>query len=114
MTYVKEFSTGPFVPVKTEAIREWIRIWSELKDGKVYVNGKRINGSFVCPKCGLHWPLDEETECWTHKGRKDSKGREIWEHLEFGDPVGWCEQCDVFVLCGFDGDYVIESGQGGT
>lgn len=69
-------------------------------DDEGYQRAKRINGSFVCPDCGLVWPLYEDVDCWVNRdGKHYAK--------EWSTGYGYCEECAVGVFEGFDTDYVL-------
>jgi hypothetical protein len=60
----------------------------------------RENGSFICPDCGLLWPMYEDVEEWIeHNGKMYAK--------EWGLGHGQCPECNLVVHEGFDEDYVI-------
>lgn len=91
-------STNPQVPLV--ALLELPK-WEEC-DGNQYETATRINGCFVCPDCGLIWPLFEDVEVWTESGQP---GR--WQAKEWGPGHGYCEECGLFFCEGFDRDYVM-------
>lgn len=73
-------------------------------DATGHQRASRINGSFVCPRCELVWPLIEDVEVWV-------QGSDLrWYANEWGTGHGFCEECQVAVFEGFDCDYVIDCG----
>ena len=70
-------------------------------DDEGYQRATRINGAFVCPECGLVWPLYEDVCAWV----AGPDGR--WYASEWDTGRGECELCQLSVFEGFDEDYVI-------
>lgn len=63
---------------------------------------KRINGSFVCPRCSFVCALLEDVEEWV----QGEDGR--WYANAWGTGYGFCDACNIAVHEGFDEDYVID------
>jgi hypothetical protein len=103
---LREFNIGPYVPLQEDTTL-LVKIWTKRQNGVEYIHGRRICGSFTCPDCQLSWPLEQEIEEWTDKGRKTKQGRIIMEATSWGMPFGFCEKCDLAIHGGFDEDYVI-------
>jgi hypothetical protein len=72
-----------------------------------YQRATRINGSFVCPDCGLVWPMYEDVCAWA----RGPNGK--WLATEWDTGRGECEICGVVVFEGFDTDYVFRSRKAG-
>lgn len=81
--------------------------WETDKHGARYQRATRINGHFVCPDCGLVWPLWEDVEAWI-------AGRDTgwWYASEWGPGYGFCQECQLAFHEGFDSDYIIRCGHG--
>ena len=92
---------GECVPVEEYADGWQVMIERELDD-EHYERRHRMCGTFECPKCGLVWPLHQETEDWTEAENG------AWVHAGYGMPNGWCQICNLAVHAGFDEDYVID------
>lgn len=61
----------------------------------------RINGELQCPGCGLHWPMIEETDCWT----EDAAG--VWRSTDFGPGTAECLVCDRIFIDTFEGCFEL-------
>lgn len=72
-------------------------------DDKGYQRATRINGAFVCPDCGLVWPMYEDVCAWTDGPNG------TWLATEWDTGHGECEVCGLVYFEGFDKDYVFRS-----
>ena len=73
-----------------------VRLGRETIDREGYPHQLRINGAIQCPKCGLFWPLIEDSDEWT---RVDGK----WRVSGFGLGMAECIECRKVFVENFDG-----------
>lgn len=111
MQAMKSYGIGDCVPIHDDVPPLLCSWHTQDRERAVYVCGVRIAGCVICPKCKLQWPLYQETEVWTDKGKKTPGGKRIMEASGWDMGHGHCLCCDVVVIAGLDQDYVIECGQ---